>query len=134
MHVSEVVPFLAVRDMVQSLTFYVDGLGFLLHKKWVVDNQIRWCSLRTGDAHLMLQQFATEGHDSKRYADPKGEGVQLCFFLDDAVEFYHAVKAKGLEAQEPCVENGQWVTYLKDPDGFQLLFESPTDAPEGTKL
>jgi hypothetical protein len=26
-----------------------------------------------------------------------------------------------------------WVTSLEDPDGYQLDFESPTDAPEETE-
>ena len=27
-----------------------------------------------------------------------------------------------------------WVTEMTDPDGYRLLFESPTDVPEETKL
>jgi catechol 2,3-dioxygenase-like lactoylglutathione lyase family enzyme len=30
----------------------------------------------------------------------------------------------------PFVGNGMWVTEIRDPDGYQLCFESPTDAPE----
>jgi hypothetical protein len=30
------------------------------------------------------------------------------------------------------VGNGSWVTALKDPDGYELYFESPTDAAEET--
>jgi hypothetical protein len=31
------------------------------------------------------------------------------------------------------VGNGLWVVSLTDPDGYRLDFESPTDAPEGTR-
>jgi hypothetical protein len=30
------------------------------------------------------------------------------------------------------VGNGLWVTSVKDPDGYLLDFESPTDTPEET--
>ena len=58
----------------------------------------------------------------------------MCFFPEGAVEFYRAVKPHGIDASEPEVSNGLWATELNDPDGNQLLFESPTDLPEGTRL
>ena len=132
--VNEVVPFLAVRDMGKSVAFYVDGLGFRFKNKWAPAGELRWCQLELGRAGLMLHQFPTEGHDSRRFSDNKGEGVTLCFFPEDAVEFYRAIKLRGVQASEPSVSNGLWTTELSDPDGYQLLFESPTDVPEGTRL
>ena len=132
--VTEVVPFLAVADMRASLAFYVDGLGFAMEGKWVDDGVLRWCRLRRGGASLMLQQFRTSGHDARRFGDNKGEGVVLCFFCADAVALYRAVCERGLAATEPQVGNAMWVTELTDPDGYRLLFESPTDVPEETKL
>ena len=134
MQVSEVIPFLAVRDMSDALAFYVDGLGFEFKNKWVVDGEIRWCQLRLGQAGLMLQQFPTEGHDARRFSDNKGEGVELCFFPEDAVEYYRIVISRGIAASEPVVSNRLWTTHFTDPDGYRLLFESPTDVPEGTRL
>ena len=132
--VSEVVPFLAVGDMPASLAFYVDGLGFAMEGKWVDDGVLRWCRLRLGGASLMLQQFRTSGHDARRFGDDKGEGVVLCFFCADAVAFHRAVRERGLDATEPQVGNAMWVTEMIDPDGYRLLFESPTDVPEETRL
>ena len=37
-------------------------------------------------------------------------------------------------ARTPFVGNHMWVTGLRDPDGYQLYFESPTDVPEDTVL
>ena len=88
MRVNEVVPFFAVKDMEKSVVFYIDGLGFEFKNKWVEDGVIRWCHLLIGEAGLMLQQFRTQGHDSRQFRDKKGEGVTLCFFCDDAVGFY----------------------------------------------
>ena len=47
---------------------------------------------------------------------------------------YRIVQSRGVGASEPIVSNGLWATELVDPDGYQLLFESPTDVPEGTRL
>ena len=134
MRVNEVVPFLAVKDMEKSVAFYIDGLGFEFKNKWIDDGVLRWCQLRMGNAGLMLQQFKTEGHDAQQFSDNKGEGVTLCFFCDDAVAFYRDVTSRGIETSEPQVGNRMWVTELIDPDGYQLLFESPTDVAEGTRL
>ena len=124
MRVNEVVPFFAVKDMEKSVVFYIDGLGFEFKNKWVEDGVIRWCHLLIGEAGLMLQQFR----------DKKGEGVTLCFFCDDAVGFYQDVTSRGIDASEPFVGNMMWVTEMTDPDGYELLFESPTNVVEGTKL
>ncbi|HXH41483.1 MAG TPA: VOC family protein [Thermoanaerobaculia bacterium] len=134
MNVKEVVPFLRVSSMDASLPFYIDGLGFSMKHKWIVDEKVRWCWLTLGGASLMLQEFPKEGHDSWVPAGKVGEGVSLSFTCEDAVLIYREVTARGLEASEPEVGNRMWVTTLRDPDGYRLEFESPTDTPEDTKL
>jgi hypothetical protein len=44
-NVKEIVPFLHVSSMEQSLRYYVDGLGFKMKHKWIVDEKVRWCWL-----------------------------------------------------------------------------------------
>lgn len=134
MKVNEVVPFLAVKDLAKSLAFYVGGLGFTKTDEWVDEDIPRWCRLKIGKAGLMLQQFPTEGPEARKYGDFKGEGVIFCFFCDDAVAFYRAVKSRKVHASEPTVGNGLWVTRVQDPDGYRLDFQSPTDVAEDTKL
>jgi lactoylglutathione lyase len=133
-NVKQVVPFLNVANMEGSLTYYLDGLGFTMTNKWVVDGKLRWCWLTLGGAALMLQEFARKGHDSWVPERRVGEGVSLCFICNDAVAFYYQVRARGIPASEPEVGNGMWVTSLSDPDGYRLYFESETDTPEDTKL
>lgn len=128
MNVSQAVPFLHVSSMVQSVRYYVDGLGFTMKHKWVVDGKLRWCWLALGGAALMLQEFAQPPVANA------GEGVSLYFICADALAIYHEVKSRGIEASEPQVGNGMWVTGLSDPDGYRLFFESPTDTPEETRL
>jgi lactoylglutathione lyase len=133
-NVQQVVPFFRISDMDRSLRFYLDGLGFTLKNKWVVDDKVRWCWLELGGAALMLQTFANDGHHVKPPSGKLGEGVSLEFQCLDAVALYREFISRGLAASEPQVGNSTWTTGLTDPDGYRLGFESPTDTPEDTKL
>ncbi len=134
MSIHEVFPFFAVRDMQASLTFYVDGLGFAIEDRWVDEGVLRWCKLRKGSAGLMLQEYRTEGHDARTFSENKGEGVSLHFSCDDAVALYRAFLQQGVKPSEPQVANRMWTTKLKDPDGYELYFQSSTEVREDTKL
>jgi catechol 2,3-dioxygenase-like lactoylglutathione lyase family enzyme len=125
MNVKEVVPFLSVSSMEQSIRFYIDGLGFAFRHKWEPEGKLRWCWLTLGGASLMLQEFANR-------PAPTPGGINLTFTCDDAIALYHQYRALG--ASEPEVGNGLWVTQVADPDGYKLFFESPTDVAEETKL
>jgi lactoylglutathione lyase len=133
-NVKQVVPFLRVSDMERSVRYYMEGLGFVMKNKWVVEGKLRWCWLALGGAAVMLQEFPQEGHDSWVPACNVGEGVSLCFTCEDAVAIYREVRSRGIEASEPQVGNAIWVTCLSDPDGYRIEFESATDTPEDTKL
>jgi catechol 2,3-dioxygenase-like lactoylglutathione lyase family enzyme len=134
MNVKEVWPFLRVSDMEQSICYYVDGMGFTIKDRWIVDEKLRWCSLTLGGATLMLQEFPAEGHDSWKPENKVGVGISLCFQCEDAIAIYRDALARELEASEPFVGNSMWVTFLDDPDGYRLEFESATDVAEETKL
>ena len=128
--VEQIVPLLLVQSMEASLRFYVDGLGFTITNKWVVDGRVRWCWLQLGGAAIMLQEFVPdEGHE-RRPPEHVGAGVGFNFICRDAIAFYHAMRDRSVTTSRPFVGNKMWVTSLKDPDGYDLHFESPTDAPE----
>jgi lactoylglutathione lyase len=133
-NVKEVVPFFSVSNMERSLRFYVEGLGFTMKNKWVVDGKVRWCRLACGGAALMLQEFNREGYESAVSQGKLGMGVSLCFQCDDTIAIYHEVTSRGVEASEPQVGNALWDTHVFDPDGYRLHFASPTDTPGETKL
>jgi len=63
-NVKQAVPLFAVSNMEQSLSFYVNGLGFTMTNKWIADGKLRWCWLKLGGAAIMLQEFKKEGHNS----------------------------------------------------------------------
>jgi lactoylglutathione lyase len=131
-NVQQAVPFFWVRDIEASLRFYVDGLGFKLTREWHDGGRLRWCRLERGGAAVMLQEFWREGHHRNVPDTKTGVGVSICFFCEDAVALWREFTSRGISAGRPFVGNGLWVTELSDPDGYHLLFESPTDEPEGT--
>jgi len=133
-NVRESVPFFHVTDLPASLAFYVDGLGFRITDKWEPEGRMRWCRLQHGGAGIMLQEFWRDGSHEPRPAGKLGLGVSVCFLCADALTIYRDARARGLDADEPFVGNGLWVTSFADPDGYRLDFESATDAPEDTKL
>lgn len=129
-NVQQAVPFFMISDMDVSLRFYVEGLGFTLEKKWIVDGKIRWCWLQIGDAALMLQERRRDGDQPAKWESEPGVGVEICFQCRDALAIYREITARGITARNPFVGNNMWVTFAHDPDGYKVSFESLTDAPE----
>lgn len=82
----------------------------------------------------MLQEFVKEGHGAVRPEGVLGQGVSLCFQCEDAVALYHEFRSRQLDPCEPFVGNSMWVTWLRDPDGYRVEFESMAAVPEETKL
>jgi len=131
-NVKQAVPFFWVSNIEESIRYYVDGLGFEMTKKWVDGGKLRWCWIERGGAALMLQEFWREGPHANLPEGKLGEGVSICFICEDALAIYREFGSRGIEASIPFVGNGMWVTSLWDPDGYQIAFESYTDAPEET--
>ena len=124
------VPFFGVKNIEASLRFYVDGLGFVLTNHWSPEGRIRWCWLKLGETAVMLQEYWRDGRPGGAPDGPLGQGVSICFICSDALAFYHELLARGVAATRPFVGNRMWVTSVKDPDGYELYFESDTDAAE----
>jgi len=133
-NVSQAVPFFAVSNIEESVRHYVDLLGFVMTRKWIDQGRLRWCWLQIGDAALMLQEFRREGPNSWAPAGKVGEGVSIYFQCRDALAVYRAATRHGVNASKPIVGNGQWETFLSDPDGYKIVFVSPTDLPEDTEF
>jgi hypothetical protein len=127
-NVKQAVPFFMVVSMTNSLHFYVQGLGFELKNKWEPSGKIEWCWLQLGNASIMLQEYRNNVPVDKR-----GEGISVCFMCEDALTIYKQIQLSGLSTSaEPFVGNNLWVVGVKDPDGYNIYFESPTDLPEET--
>lgn len=126
-NVKQAVPSFMVVNMARSLDYYIDGLNFELKNKWEPKGKIEWCWLQLHNASLMLQEYRQQPQTNKL-----GEGVSVYFICDDALKIYHEIISRGLSASEPFVGNNMWVVALKDPDGYNIFFESATDVPEET--
>jgi|HubBroStandDraft_4_1064222.scaffolds.fasta_scaffold30175_4 lactoylglutathione lyase len=133
-NVRQAVPFFRVKNIANSIRYYVDGLGFQMTNKWIDEGELRWCWLQLGGGALMLQEIRTEGLDALLAAGKLGEGVSICFQCQDALEIYREVTSRGIQTAEPFVGNNLWVVTLADPDGYKIEFESLTDVPEDTKF
>jgi lactoylglutathione lyase len=132
-NVKQAVPFFCVSNIDVSVRYYVDGLGFELTRKWIDDGKLRWCWLERGGAALMLQEFWKEGQHANLPTGKVGEGVSICFICEDALAIYREFTSRGIQASRPFVGNSMWVTFLSDPDGYLIMFESLTDLPEETE-
>jgi uncharacterized glyoxalase superfamily protein PhnB len=127
-NVKQAVPFFMVVNITNSLNFYVQALGFELKNKWEPGGKIEWCWLELGNTSIMLQEYR-----NNIPVDKRGEGVSVCFMCEDALTIYKQILSSGLStSSEPFVGNNLWVVGLKDPDGYNIYFESPTDLPEET--
>jgi lactoylglutathione lyase len=131
-NIKQAVPFFGVSNIEGSVRYYVDGLGFKMTNQWIDEGKLRWCWLERGGAALMLQEFWKEGHHANVPEEKLGVGVSICFICENAIAFYREVRARGIQASNPFVGNGMWVTSLSDPDGYRIEFESYADAPEET--
>lgn len=134
-NVKQAVPFFMVTDIEASLRFYVDGLRFTVTNDWRPEKaggRIQWCWLQLGDAALMIQEYRRDGRPGGAPEGPLGRGVSVCFMCTDAIAIYYDLIARGVAAKRPFVGNGLWVTSVRDPDGYHLDFESPTDVREET--
>lgn len=126
-NVKQAVPFFMVTNMVNSLDFYIERLGFTIKHKWEPGGKIEWCWLQLDNASIMLQEY--------RHSPPTekfGEGVSIYFICEDALAIYNHIISNGPPTSEPMVGNNMWVVGVIDPDGYTIFFESPTDVPEET--
>src|SRR5258708_40016983 len=95
-NLTQAVPFFGVREMPESLRFYVDGLGFRMKHQWVHEGRLRWCWLERGGAALMLQEFWREGDHANVPVTPVGGGMAICLTGEGALARVHAFRATGV--------------------------------------
>ena len=120
--IRELVPLLFVQDIARSVAFY-QQLGFSVAGTWEPDGKLAWCRLEREGSAIMLQQAEEEDGP----AEGRGRGVGLFFNCDD-VDALHAefISAEVKTAPPHVAFYGMKQIFLKDPDGYELCFESPT--------
>ena len=130
-NIQQAVPFFMVKDMVASLEFYTQKLGFNIAIEWEPRGKIEWCWLKRDAIAIMLQEPRDKSH-WLYHTEELVKGISICFQCADALVLYHEFTAKGVEIKEPFVGNNLWVVAFNDVDGYRLDFESLTDVPEET--
>ncbi len=118
----ELVPLLSAQDIDHSAAFYRDQLGFEITTTWVPNGQLIWCRLERSGSAIMLQQADAEDGP----AENRGRGVHFYFNCDNVDELRAEFGKRGLHLDPPVVAfYGLKQVFLKDPDGYELCFQSP---------
>ena len=112
-------PSFTVNDLLKSLAFYRDVLGFTLKERWEHGGQLRGVELLAGRVSFWLAQDDWQkGRDRV-----KGQGFRIyCGTSQDVDALAARIKAHGgTLAQEPKDEPwGGRVFAVVDPDGFAI--------------
>lgn len=122
----EILPVLYVKDVLKSVAFYTEKLGFALDHfhdaetgesvpEWTKEAPPIYAEMRAGD-----QKFALH-----RASDPEGlrvGGTRLYFGMTNVEEHHRIVKERGVAAGEPS--RMPWMTMFSvtDPDGHEIFF------------
>jgi uncharacterized glyoxalase superfamily protein PhnB len=121
--IHQLVPLYFAEDIANSVAFYQHRLGFEMTAKWEPDCKLAWCRLARGGAAVMLQQACPEEDGP---AEGRGRGVVFYFNCDDANAFHADLTSRGLAVAPPqAAFHGMNQVSLKDPDGYELCFQSP---------
>jgi len=126
--VEQLWPLLFVSDIRRSLEFYSQALGFEVVGRAEGENGVFWCRLQRGGACLMLQQ-----QDSARaLAVPPAPSVGFYFVCEDVDAVFAELVEKGLAVGPPAeAYYGMKQIHVPDPDGYEMVFESRTEAWSG---
>lgn len=112
-----------VQDMQRSAQFYQETLGFEMVEQWTPDGKLSWCKLRRGGTAIMLQLACDEDGDPGSWPN----GMSLFVHCEDADAVYAEFVARGADVKPPSVSfYGMKQLFLRDPDGYELCFQNPT--------
>ena len=119
-------PLLWVKDIAESVDFY-ERIGFGVTETWMPDGKLMWCSMKFDQAEIMLQQRT--GDDSESSQARAHQEIELYFICDDVDSLYRSFESNRLNASKPTTAfYSMKQTFLKDPDGRTICFETPVSA------
>lgn len=106
---------MAVRNMPQAKTFYVDKLGFKVAKDYRQDDEHWWVTLELPDGTptLNLTTFAENLQPGT---------LKMYLAAPDIEKAYHDLKSKGVQPTSEIADDGwgKWFE-LHDPDGNRWI-------------
>jgi len=119
-------PLLNVVDCARSVMFYRDVLGFSVVDTFEADGAVAWALLKSGTAELMLNQNARAG--TERQGRTGYTDVVLYFQVASVHALHRELVRHGAAPSEPEAQAyGVDELYVRDPDGYELAFTSPSD-------
>ena len=131
-HLTDLCPLLQVFDMLESVRFYREHLGFgVALQSPLVERpypHFNWALLKRGDTQLMLNTAyeadrRPAGRDAARCASHRDTG--LFFGCPDVDAAYESLTHSGLAMKPPRVTHyGMKQLYFTDPDGFEICLQS----------
>jgi len=114
---------LTVKDVEQSLAWYRDIVGFVVHQRYERDGKLMAVSMKAGTVRILLGQ-----DDGARGWDRiKGEGFSLQLTTSQIIDEVAArIKERGgsLMTEPANMPWGSRIFRLQDPDGFKLVISS----------
>ncbi len=125
-------PLIGVFDMIESLAFYRDVLGFEVvaaspEVETAEGRFSHWMWLRFGDVELMLNtQYDSNERPGRREEARVSAHRDTSFYIGcaDVDSAYAELKERGLTADPPTVAPyGLKVFSVKDPDGYGIIFQ-----------
>jgi uncharacterized glyoxalase superfamily protein PhnB len=120
-------PLLNVEDIEASLRFWRDLVGFEVTYRYEPDGKLMFASLQGGEVKLMLNRRG--GDPSFRRARPHYTEAVFSFAVDSVQALVADLRAKGFDAPDPVAEfYGLDEIVVRDPDGYEVAFNSPTRA------
>lgn len=118
-------PLFNVADVGASVAFWQGALGFELTQTFEWEGRLAFAQLRSGEVEIMLN--GRGGDPAARRARPHFTEAVFYFRVDDVHALFRDLTAKGFAPTAPERQDyGLDEMYLRDPDGYELSFTSPT--------
>lgn len=119
----DVAPGFTVKNLAQSIAFYVDGLGFTVDQRWETGGELRGVMLKAGRCRIGLSQ------DDFAKGSERVKGLGMSIWLTTAQDLETLVarlKQNGISLSQELEEMpwGGSTFALEDPDGFKLTFKN----------
>lgn len=125
-------PLLNVVDVDRSLLFWRDIIGFRVVESFEEAGVLRWTRLTAGTADMMINSPDALRAGVRR---PPIEDTSVVLYLkvESVRELRSALTAHGYAAPEiEAQAYGVDQLTLRDPDGYEVAFTSPTDLSRRT--
>ena len=114
---------LTVKDLVKSLAWYQDALGFAIDQKHEREGKLMAISMSAGDVRLLI----TQDDGARGWDRSKGDGMSLQLTTHQSIDaIAQRIKEQGgtLESEPMDMPWGVRAFRVKDPDGFKFVISS----------